>query len=144
MVRAIGLIPPLSRRVVLTFDGGSIGNPGQAYGSFRLAPVPGKPFPPERVQFGHGTNNQAEYRALISGLEALLSLLKTEGTDPRSVNVELRGDSRLVLNQLAGEWKVKNPELRGLHREARSLIDQLGQVKFLYQPRSRIVRVLGH
>ena len=129
---------------MLTFDGGSIGNPGRAYGSFLLAPSKGKPLPPQRLRFGQGTNNQAEYRALISGLEALLSLLRAEGTDPRSVAVELRGDSQLVLNQLAGEWKIKNQRLRSLHRQARSLIDQLGPVEYVHQPRSRTVRVLGH
>ncbi|MGH2621285.1 MAG: ribonuclease HI family protein [Anaerolineales bacterium] len=133
-----------SRPVVLTFDGGSLGNPGRAYGSFRLTPPRGKALPPKRLEFGHGTNNQAEYQALIAGLEAVLLWAVKSGHDPRVTQVELRGDSQLVLNQLSGEWKVKDPHLRRLHSRARSLIDQFGRVEFVHQPRAITVRVLGH
>lgn len=133
-----------SRPVVLTFDGGSLGNPGRAYGSFRLTPARGKAFPPKRVEFGYGTNNQAEYQALIAGLEAVLLWAVKSGHDPRVTRVELRGDSQLVLNQLSGEWKVKDPDLRRLHSRARSLIDQFGRVEFVHQPRAITVRALGH
>ncbi len=135
---------PRTSPVVLTFDGGSLGNPGRAYGSFRLSPAPGKNLPPRRLEFGHGTNNQAEYRALIAGLEGVLAWARKSKFDPRSVEVELRGDSQLVLNQLSGEWKVKDPDLRRLHSRARSLIDRFGRVEFEYQPRRIIVRTLGH
>jgi ribonuclease HI len=133
-----------SRQVVLTFDGGSLGNPGRAYGSFRLSPGRGKNLPPTRLEFGYGTNNQAEYQALIAGLEAVLLWAVKSGHDPRAILVELRGDSQLVLNQLSGEWKVKHPDLRRLHSRARSLIDQFRRVEFIHQPRAVTVRVLGH
>jgi ribonuclease HI len=133
-----------SRPVVLTFDGGSLGNPGHAYGSFRLSPGRGKDLPPTRLKFGYGTNNQAEYQALIAGLEGLLSWARKGKLDLQSVAVELRGDSQLVLNQLSGEWRVKDPELRRLHSRARRLIDQFGRVEFIHQPRAVTVRVLGH
>ncbi len=133
-----------SRPVVLTFDGGSLGNPGRAYGSYRLAPTRGKALPPKRLEFGYGTNNQAEYQALIAGLEGLLSWARKGKLDPQSVAVELRGDSQLVLNQLSGEWRVKDPELRRLHSRAQGLIDQFGRVEFIHQPRAVTVRMLGH
>jgi len=133
-----------SRPVVLTFDGGSLGNPGRAYGSYRLTPTRGKALPPKRLEFGYGTNNQAEYQALIAGLEGLLSWARRGKLDPQSVAVELRGDSQLVLNQLSGEWRVKDPELRRLHSRARGLIDHFGRVEFIHQPRAVTVRMLGH
>ncbi|MFQ5921591.1 MAG: hypothetical protein ACE5M4_02005, partial [Anaerolineales bacterium] len=96
----------------LIFDGGSVGNPGDSYGSFRWRLADEPLSPPSRRRFGFGTNNQAEYKALIEGLKSLLDELSSNGTSPADVELVIRGDSRLVLKQLAGEWKVKNAALR--------------------------------
>lgn len=128
----------------LVFDGGSIGNPGESYGSFRWKLEEEPLSPPSRKHFGHGTNNQAEYQALIEGLKALLSELSSRDIDPNRLQLEIRGDSRLVLKQLAGEWKIKNATLRELHSSATSLIGNYGEVRFVHQSRSETVRALGH
>jgi ribonuclease HI len=131
-------------RYVLIFDGGSIGNPGAAYGSYRLQPSGEPPQPVSRHTFGHGTNNDAEYKALIAGLRGLQAVLAARSQRPADVALEVRGDSRLVLEQLRGTWKVKNPRMAALHREAQGLLDLFGEVRLAHQDRRRSVRVLGH
>ena len=128
----------------LIFDGGSVGNPGQSYGSFRWRLGDGPLSTPSRRRFGYGTNNQAEYKALIEGLKSLLSELSAYKTSAAEVELVIRGDSRLVLKQLAGDWKVKNAALRKLHSSARSLMVKFGEVKMVHQARSETVRALGH
>ena len=131
-------------RYVLVFDGGSIGNPGAAYGSYRLQRSGDSPQPVARLTFGQGTNNDAEYKALIAGLRGLQSVLALADRRPADVALEVRGDSRLVLEQLRGTWKVKNPRLAELHREARGLLDLFGEVRLAHQARRHSVRLLGH
>ena len=80
---------------------------------------------------GVATNNVAEYTAAIRGLERARELGAT--------HVLLRSDSRLLIEQLAGRWKVKNPTLQRLHQEARSLVKELGQVRFEHVRRERNV-----
>jgi probable phosphoglycerate mutase len=131
-------------RYVLIFDGGSIGNPGAAYGSFRLQRTGSPPLPVQRLSFGHGTNNEAEYKALLGGLQELRRVLAGDGLRTADVEIEVRGDSRLVLEQLRGAWRVKNLRLAGLHRQAGELLDGFAHVRLVHQDRSRSVRVLGH
>ena len=128
----------------LIFDGGSRGNPGEAYGSFRLQ-RPGEKLPPaERLRFGHGTSNEAEYQALIAGLRRLHQELRRSGLEPTAVRLKVSGDSRLVINQVQGTWKTRNPRMRALHRQARRLLDPLGEVQLRHHPRRVSVRALGH
>jgi ribonuclease HI len=134
----------LSKRYILVFDGGSIGNPGQAYGSVQLSRSDERPGAPRRFDFGRGTNNEAEYWALIEGLKLLLELLEKDGIDPESIELEVRGDSSLVINQLAGEWKIKSPSMRKLHDEAFDLSVRFERVDYVHQDRSDIIRALGH
>ena len=70
---------------------------------------------------GVATNNVAEYTAAIRGLERARELGATD--------LLLRSDSRLLIEQLAGRWKVKNPTLQGLHRRARTLLATFGGVR---------------
>jgi ribonuclease HI len=67
---------------------------------------------------GVATNNQAEYLALIEGLKAV--------TDWRPDRLEVYLDSKLVVEQVNGRWKVKEPELKELHRQATELLKQFG------------------
>jgi ribonuclease HI len=80
---------------------------------------------------GVATNNVAEYTAAIRGLERARELGATQ--------VLLRSDSRLLIEQLAGRWKVKNPTLQRLHHEARSLIREFEEVRFEHVRRERNV-----
>ena len=80
---------------------------------------------------GVATNNVAEYTAAIRGLERARELGATD--------VLLRSDSRLLIEQLAGRWKVKNPTLQRLHHEARSLAGGFRHVRFEHVRRERNV-----
>ena len=81
---------------------------------------------------GVATNNVAEYTAAIRGLERARELGATR--------VLLRSDSRLLIEQLAGRWKVKNATLQVLHHEARSLIKGFDPVRFEHVRRERTVQ----
>jgi ribonuclease HI len=130
--------------VSLLFDGGSLGNPGQGYGSFCIYQGT-QPGTIVAVEFGDGvTNNQAEYRTLLRAVGAVVAQVRETGVDPRSVRLRIASDSKLVIEQLRGAWKVRNRELQPLHAEARRLLDQFGEVELRWLPRERVVAVLGH
>ena len=78
---------------------------------------------------GVATNNVAEYRAAIAGLEKAREL--------GARDVTLRADSRLLIEQLAGRFRVKNPTLIRLHKEARTLLASFAHVKLEHVPRER-------
>ncbi len=104
-------------RHVLRADGGARGNPGPAGIGYVIEAPDGTIVSEGAESLGVATNNVAEYRALIRGLERALEL------DIQELDVRL--DSQLVVNQLAGSYKVKNEGLRPLHRQAVELLARL-------------------
>ncbi|MBC9712484.1 bifunctional RNase H/acid phosphatase [Streptomyces sp. TRM66268-LWL] len=102
-------------RFVIEADGGSRGNPGPAgYGAVVIDGDSGEVLA-ERAEFiGVATNNVAEYRGLIAGLRAAFEL------DPAGT-VRVRMDSKLVVEQMSGRWKIKHPDMKPLAAEARSV-----------------------
>jgi ribonuclease HI len=131
-------------KLALIFDGGSRGNPGPGYGSFRLT-VDGLHLPVEELDFGdYVTNNQAEYGTLIEGLKTAIEFLHQNGRTPREASIDILTDSKLVVEQVNGRWKVKNEGLKPLQREARMLLNQFGQGTLTWHPRAESVKVLGH
>ena len=125
----------------VVFDGGSLGNPGQGYGSYEIAGPDGT-VAARQVQFGNDmTNNQAEFRAVIAALE---DLLERVGPRADALSVAVRGDSQLVIRGLSGEWRVKHPGLQPLHRQAADLLQQFGNVDLAWHPRRESVRTFGH
>ena len=125
----------------VVFDGGSLGNPGLGYGTFEVV-TPRGSVAGERIEFGHGmTNNQAEFRALIAGLEAALAIAAEKSADQ---SLAVRGDSQLVIRGLTGEWKVKHPGLQPLHRQAKALLDRFGSVDLAWHSRRESVKAFGH
>jgi ribonuclease HI len=97
-------------KVLVHVDGGARGNPGPAAAACVVS-TPGGDVLRERAQLlGSTTNNVAEYRALLLGLEQAREL----GAD----EVEVVGDSELIAKQVIGDYKVKNAALKSLHREA--------------------------
>jgi ribonuclease HI len=130
-----------ARRCDVVFDGGSLGNPGRGYGSYRLRFGNEDWGPVVRLEHGSRiTNNEAEYRTLIGALEALLALVP----EPGGAALEVFGDSQLVLRQLEGKWKVRAGNLVADHARARALLAPFGQVRLIWQPRARSVALLGH
>lgn len=126
------------------FDGGSKGNPGAAYGSYRISPWGAERETIARLQFGRGTNNEAEYLSLIAALRALRAFLAGSGKPTADTSIEIRGDSQLVLRQVGNKWKAKDSRMRALRDEVQSLLGGFGRVSLVEQPRERTVEVLGH
>lgn len=128
----------------IVFDGGSRGNPGPGYGSYRLSTRDGQ-WEVVRLDFRRQmTNNEAEYHMLIAALEALLARIQGAGQEPGAVSVEVRGDSALVLKQVTGMWRARDRRMRLLRDRARSLLDRFRDRRVVLQPRQDTVRVLGH
>ena len=131
-------------RLILHFDGGSRGNPGPGYGTFVLL-EDGRELRRRRQEFGPRlTNNEAEYEALIRGLQEALSWLASEGRDPKHEALEVRGDSQLVLCQLRGTWKAHEPRMAALRDRALALLRRFGRYTLCQVPRARSVELLGH
>ena len=97
-------------QVVVHVDGGARGNPGPAAAAAVVSAPDGRVLDEAAVTLGHATNNVAEYRGLLLGIERAAAL----GAD----EVELVNDSELVAKQINGEYKVKNAELKPLHERA--------------------------
>lgn len=128
----------------IIFDGGSRGNSGPGYGSYLLS---GRSMPDKPVRLSYSgtvTSNEAEYDTLIAALRGLLDLLASVGHDPRQTTVEVRGDSRLVIAQVTGEWQAREPRMRERRDEVLALAEKFKRVVFKQETRQAIVRLLGH
>lgn len=130
--------------IQLVFDGGSKGNPGKGYGSYQLL-WPGLQPQVVRLQFGnHVTNNEAEYDTLIAALAAVLKRLQEQGADPATAQLDVRGDSLLVVNQVLGKWQVKEERLRVRCQHVRQLLTRFGRWQLRHHDRAYSVKRLGH
>ena len=101
-------------KIVVHVDGGARGNPGPAAAAAVIESSDGQLLGEHAQLLGRTTNNVAEYRALLLGLERARELGASE--------VEVVGDSELIAKQVLGEYKVKNQALRPLHRAATSAL----------------------
>jgi ribonuclease HI len=130
---------------LIVFDGGSHGNPGPGYGSYRLTRVADDTSDLVRLDLGEEmTNNEAEYRTLIAALEGLLGRIEAAGGGPGAFTVEVRGDSALVLHQVEGTWKSKDDRMRLLRNRVRRLLSSFKGHRLTLQGREESVRALGH
>lgn len=135
---------PLSDFLIV-FDGGSRGNPGQGYGSFLITRLGDGTERRKRLDLGSGvTNNEAEYDTLLAALEELRHWASALGLDPRQISVELRGDSQLVLRQIDGRWKARDPRMADRRDHALELLRRFGGFRLVEQPREESVRIVGH
>ncbi|HET6318986.1 MAG TPA: ribonuclease HI family protein [Chloroflexota bacterium] len=103
-------------------DGGSRGNPGPAGYGVQLVDEEGTVVAELHEFVGQTTNNAAEYRGLLAALAWAL--------DHGAQSLHVRSDSELLVKQLRGEYRVKNPGLQLLYLQARALIDRIGHVTF--------------
>ena len=106
----------------LSTDGGARGNPGPAAYGYVLETPDGHVLDARGEAIGVATNNVAEYRALLAGLEKAVEL----GVD----DLEVVSDSELLVKQMRGEYKVRNPALRELWLEAVGLAGRLRSVRY--------------
>ncbi|MFJ7417738.1 bifunctional RNase H/acid phosphatase [Streptomyces uncialis] len=123
-------MPSSVREFVVEADGGSRGNPGPAgYGAVVLDAATGGTLAEAAEYIGVATNNVAEYRGLIAGLRAAHAL------DPGAA-VRVRMDSKLVVEQMSGRWKIKHPDMKPLAAQAAAVYPP-GRVTYQWIPRER-------
>jgi broad specificity phosphatase PhoE/ribonuclease HI len=121
----------VTRRFVVEADGGSRGNPGPAgYGALVRDADTGRVLAERAASVGRATNNVAEYGGLVAGLQAALDL-------DASAEVEVRMDSKLVVEQMSGRWQIKHPDMRQLALQARAIAGRLGGVRYTWVPRAQ-------
>jgi ribonuclease HI len=108
--------------ITVNFDGGSRGNPGAAGIGVVLSAQDGTPLVTVGRYIGRATNNFAEYMALIVGLREAGKLGATK--------LLVRGDSELIIKQMRGEYRVKNPGLKDMYEQARSIAEQFQEIRF--------------
>ena len=116
-------------KAVLYTDGASRGNPGPAAIGAVIKDRQGQVLARISRRIGRTTNNQAEYRAVIAGLEEAARL--------GVARVELRADSELVVKQINGLYRVKNPALRSLHQRVQELRASFQSFTAAHIPRHR-------
>lgn len=117
-------------KVIVEADGGSRGNPGPAgYGAVVWSGDRGSVLAEAKSAIGTATNNVAEYRGLIAGLEAAAQVGASE--------VEVLMDSKLVVEQMSNRWKVKHPDLVPLNQQARELARRFSSISYAWIARAR-------
>ncbi len=116
-------------RVIINADGASRGNPGPAAIGATIKDDNGSVIANISRRIGITTNNQAEYRAIITALDKAVSL--------GAKQVMVKSDSELAVNQINGRYKIKNAGLRPLYQEVVKLTGALESFKITYIPRAR-------
>jgi ribonuclease HI len=116
-------------RLLVWCDGAARGNPGPAgYGAVVVSPD-GEVLAELAEGIGVATNNVAEYRGALAGVARALEL----GAD----ELELRSDSKLLVEQVSGRWRIRNPTLIKLHIELRRLLERFRRTTVLHVPREQ-------
>ena len=115
-------------KLIIEADGGSRGNPGPAaYGCLVKDAQTNEVLFKEGKTLGITTNNVAEYSGLVA------ALIASHEIDPNA-QIEVRMDSKLVVEQMSGNWKIKHENMKGLVEKARNAFAQ-SQVKYVWVPR---------
>lgn len=114
----------MSRSVVVYTDGAARGNPGPAGAGAVVLDLEGETLDEAYLYLGRATNNVAEYRALLLGLERAQTL--------HASSVEVRADSELLVRQMRGEYRVRNAGLKPLHSRAQQLVASFEHVEFVH------------
>jgi len=118
----------MPRELIIEADGGSRGNPGESgSGAVVIDAATGEILAEIGIYGGVASNNVAEYRGMIAGIRRALEL------DPDAV-LTIRMDSKLVVEQMSGRWKIKHPAMAELAAEARQLLTGT-PVQFVWIPR---------
>ena len=118
---------PVAAHLILYVDGACSGNPGPCGSAAILKADDGTTLLEKARAFGPGTNNEAEYQAVILGLELAAEL--------RPRRLTIRSDSELLVRQLGGQYRVKAPNLKPLVRRVRALLEPFESVEIEAIPR---------
>ncbi len=115
-------------KILIYTDGGARGNPGPA-GAGAVIAQDKKVLAEVSEYLGECTNNYAEYEAII------LALQKCAELGLQNSEIELRADSKLAVEQLSGNWKVKHPSVREQFNKVQALLEHFTDIKFVHVPR---------
>ena len=118
-------------RLILRTDGGARGNPGPSAAGVVVEDAQGRALVKRGILLGRGTNNEAEYRALIAALEDAAKLGARE--------IEARADSQLMVMQVTGHYRVKAGNLKPLFAKVRGLLASFEKWRVVYVPREENV-----
>lgn len=118
--------------LILYFDGASRGNPGPAAAGIVLTDQTGTVLAEIGEYIGETTNNVAEYKALLKGLEQAKNL--------NASTLTIYGDSQLVIQQMNGSYQVKHPNLLPLYNQAKSMVGAFDKVLLIHIPRQKNTR----
>lgn len=127
-------------RLSMECDGGSRGNPGPAGTGSSVKDAAGAEVGCVWQFIKHATNNVAEYQGLINGLNLAVEIAEQQGVKPGSLSVDVRMDSKLVVEQMSGRWKIKHPDMKPLAQEVKRIEGQLAQVSYTWVPRAQNAR----
>ena len=116
-------------RLIVHVDGGSRGNPGPAAAAAVLSTPSGEVVAEAHEYLGVATNNVAEYRGVLLGLAKALELGATE--------VDVINDSELVAHQITGRYKVKHPDMKPLHADAKAALGHFERWSIKPVPRAQ-------
>ncbi len=117
------------KKVIINTDGTAEPNPGAAAIGAIIRDEQGKVMATISQSIGRATNNQAEYRAIVTALETAIRL--------GAQQVTLRSDSELVVRQLNRQYRVKAATIKPLYQQVRQLLDQLGGFTIIHIPRQQ-------
>ncbi len=130
LLEAAGFFAPQTRdsaSLVINIDGASRNNPGHSGAGVVVRDTTGRVILEEALYLGIGTNNEAEYKALLLALE------KARGLNGQEIVI--RSDSELLVNQINGTYKVREPRLQSLYVKAIGMMEHFSAVKVIHVPR---------
>ena len=138
-----------SGKVEIYFDGGCLGNPGQKYGSFQIKLDGKEIIKRSRVDFGFGTNNEAEFNALKLALDEAMSWFLKNGIELKSLSLIVETDSTIVRNRLVVKNVIfkkypSSQRMFALANECLGIMNQFGKFVVIWKGRANNVERFGH
>ena len=129
--------------LLVVIHGATRDTPGQGYGAYSVQ-SPGRKAVVKRVEFGPNyTVAQAEYDTLIAGLQYIIERLTVTNRAPIQVGLDIKNDSDSLVNQLLGQYKVKDAGLKSRHTQAMEMLGQFGEWQVEWQSTEETVKLLG-
>jgi len=136
-------------KVAVYFDGGCLGNPGKKYGSFQVKLDGHEILKRSRVDFGFGTNNEAEFNALNLALAAAVEWLQVKAIDLKTLSLLVETDSTIVRNRLAVKNVIfkkypSSQRMFALASESLGIMNQFSKFEVVWKGRATNLERFGH
>ena len=147
--KAPSLPAKMSGKVEIYFDGGCLGNPGQKYGSFQIKLDGKEIIKRSRVDFGFGTNNEAEFNALKLALDEAAGWFQKKAIELKSLSLVIETDSTIVRNRLVVKNVIfkkypSSQRMFALANECLEIMNQFGRFQVIWKGRANNVERFGH